>query len=711
MRASRRELMRLEKIKIRGFGAIVDETFDFDPAARIVILAGENGQGKSTVFDAFRLATLDLYDDALRDSINWNCSSFEIDETFSLRGKKIRSIIVCQGAGAERFVTVEGEPTTYKNSEATKRLALLLNPKRFMSTSFAKQHELDIIETGPAERREYLKKLNDLTFVRPIRYLEAKFAVAVSTLISLRAEQRTLLDRAYSFIDLKTLPMTVDEYSCRVDERDAAVRMLADIARERSKIPTLEKLISSLETELTSKKTRLATLQATAKSYEDDLTTASDPKNMRSVESLLQQSYDLAISELDKKILDHGLAREEIEAEEVRVPPFKSEAYDEVVALLGERRADLGSVNKKLMQIEKGICPECGRPYDTEHKQDYEQQRDALAASITELESRQLELIAAKTARQTAESINNGVAKKLAWHDAQRPIRDDEVKKLNETLATSITRVRKETASEIDRLQALAAAARSNIIDIESGIVGDEERLALEKTNLESARSYDADGVLSSREAILVEQRDLASSIVAEYEEAAAYNRAAENSNAEVAREKSIDEARLLEIDGLVLDGEKTSSRITAARDILKKELPSFIIGRIVSQIELHMNGFLEQTYRGRYRVSIKEDRDALRIVYGPKDADVKRASGYERQIFSMAWKYAKERLDGVGILFLDEVDSEASDANSRLFYQTIVKLPYEQIIAISHRPQTREMLRAEHRAQVFEIAEGKITA
>jgi len=702
--------MRLETIKIRGFGAIVDETFEFDPAARVVILAGENGQGKSTVFDAFRLATLDLYDDALRDSINWNCSSFEIDVSFILRGKKIRSTISCAGAGADRLVTVEGDPHQYKTpSEAIKALNRLLDPKRFMSTSFAKQHELDIIETGPAERREYLKKLNDLTFVRPIRYLEAKLAVATSTLTSLRAEQRTLLDRAYSFIDLKTLPMTVDEYSCRVDEKAAAIRMLAEIARERSKIPALEELISNIETEIASKKTRLATLQSTAKSYEDDLTTASDPESMRSAENVLQQSYDRAIAELDKKILDHGLAREEIEAEEVRVPPFKPEAYDEVVTLLGERRADLGSVNKKLMQIEKGVCPECGRPYDTEHKQDYEQQRDALGASITELGARQTELLAAKKAREAAESINNGVAKKLAWHDAQRPIRDDEVKKLDESLVASVARAHKDAAAEVDRLRALAAAARSNIVDIESGIVGDEKRLLLEKTNLESARSYDADGALSSREAILVEQRDSASSIVAEYEEAAAYNRAAEASNAEVAREKSTDEARLLEIDGLVLDGEKTSSRITAARDILKKELPSFIIGRIVSQIELHMNGFLEQTYRGRYRVSIKEDRDALRIVYGPKDADVKRASGYERQIFSMAWKYAKERLDGVGILFLDEVDSEASDANSRLFYQTIVKLPYEQIIAISHRPQTREMLRAEHRAQCFFIEDGKI--
>jgi DNA repair exonuclease SbcCD ATPase subunit len=704
--------MRLEKIHIKGFGAIIDETFNFDPSSRVVILSGSNGQGKSTVFDAFRLATLDQYEGALRDYINWNCSRFEIDETFILRGKKIRSIVSCEGAGADRSVTIDGDPHQYKTaSEAVKALNRLIDPKRFTSTSFAKQHELDIIETSPSERREYLKKLNDLTFVRPIRYIESKLVASQATTESLKTEQHTLLDRAYPFVDLKAAPMTDEEYLLRVDERDTAVRILAEILREQEKIPAIESLIARLRDSLSSKRSRLDSLKTTLATQNAQLVDLSDPEKKTIAEKKLRDAYNIAVAEIDKKIIDHDAQHDDIEAELVRAPSFSQASYDSTITELGGYRSELSGIDKKLAQIDKGVCPECGRPFDTDHKEAYVNQRAELQAKINECVARQAKLAIAKKAHDDANSSNILVERRLAAHDARRPIRDDLIKRLDDELGVDLANSLAFIDDSIASVIKLIGSTRANITDVELGIQDDESRLTIETDNLEKARSYDADGKLASRETDLIAQRDAASLLINEQDSVIAYNNAAENTNAQVAVEKTRDESRLVEIEDLIFDAQSQTAHLIAARDILKKELPSFIIGRIVSQLEIHMNAFLEQTYKGRYRVSIKEDRDALRIVYGPKGADVKRASGYERQVFSIAWKFAREQLDGVGILFLDEVDSEADDGNSQTFYKTILKLPYEQILAISHRPQTREMLRSQGNTQCFEIVDGAISA
>jgi DNA repair ATPase RecN len=99
-------------------------------------------------------------------------------------------------------------------------------------------------------------------------------------------------------------------------------------------------------------------------------------------------------------------------------------------------------------------------------------------------------------------------------------------------------------------------------------------------------------------------------------------------------------------------------------------------------------------------------------MVYGPKNADAGSglSSGYEKSIFSLAWKWALSKVQNNRTLLMDEVDSAASQKNSLIFYRTIgdsMKL-FDQILIVSHKEQTRELLENEYNARVFTFVDGE---
>jgi DNA repair exonuclease SbcCD ATPase subunit len=143
---------------------------------------------------------------------------------------------------------------------------------------------------------------------------------------------------------------------------------------------------------------------------------------------------------------------------------------------------------------------------------------------------------------------------------------------------------------------------------------------------------------------------------------------------------------------------------------ILKTEFPVYVISRVVKDIEKYMNDFLRKTYGGRYGVEVSDKKNAIHILYGPKKKDVSLASGYEKQIFSSAFRLALCRAVGNKSVVLDEVDSAASEKNSEVLYSVLggmVGNGIEQMIVISHKSSTRFLLESDYGAEVITFDHG----
>jgi DNA repair exonuclease SbcCD ATPase subunit len=142
---------------------------------------------------------------------------------------------------------------------------------------------------------------------------------------------------------------------------------------------------------------------------------------------------------------------------------------------------------------------------------------------------------------------------------------------------------------------------------------------------------------------------------------------------------------------------------------LLKTDFPVYVISRVIKDIEKAMNDFLKRTYP-KYRIEVQDKKNALHIVYGPKKEDVSSASGFERQIFSLSFMYAISRAIGNRCLLLDECDSAATDKTSSQFYRVIgdsIGQGIDQIILISHKRSTRDILEFDYGAEVLIFEKG----
>jgi DNA repair exonuclease SbcCD ATPase subunit len=178
----------------------------------------------------------------------------------------------------------------------------------------------------------------------------------------------------------------------------------------------------------------------------------------------------------------------------------------------------------------------------------------------------------------------------------------------------------------------------------------------------------------------------------------------------QIALQKEQDTKQLEDIKDEVQVLNRLIADAKAGVKILKTEFPVYVISRVVKNIEKSMNDFLKKTYGGRYNVEVSDKKNALHILYGPKKKDVSLASGYEKQIFSSAFRLALCHAMGNKSVLLDEVDSAASDKNSEVLYNVLGELVgngIEQMIVISHKSSTRSLLESDYDAEVITFENG----
>ena len=694
--------MIFNSISLENFGIVKKFSKKFDK--KIIVLAGENGEGKSTILKAILLAVFDDYEGVLSDYVNWDSDYFQVIVNFTHRGVDYESVVKYDGS-TDR--TLRFGDKVLKGDEAKKKIKEIVDIDLLKAGMLAMEQEIAIVKTKPAERREYLKRIYDIEFKRQLSDLDNDIRSSEIELAKKVTLQTEIENRHYNVPEKPTYPFGKSDYDL----------LKANLEIERNKYHTAEEQLRLFQ----QTQVEISTLNSNKTKLDEDIkkvTLKIDQNNEKllglpKVKCLAveTETVNLNTSSEELKIAAEDFANEISDLNKEcgaivleRLPQFASDRFEAVSQELYAKKTKLTE-----LQLAKDTCPMCGQSITSaEHIEKRAQEITALEQQIKSLSDEFTLLSEQKTRRETVEKNNlEKTNKKTALQNKVSVLTErsnsEQIRiqaKIDQSSA-KLDRLDSEYAAEETKLKELISADSDNKNNLVTQIDAASEKLLDLNKKINEIKIVPVDSlkaVITKIETDIRSYDDVATRIM-EIEKLEIQIEIQMKNN-----QKQLEELKteIQVLNQLIVDW-KTGIKI------LKTEFPVYVISRVIKNIEKAMNEFLKRTYP-KYQVEVQDKKNALHIVYGPKKKDVSSASGFERQIFSLSFMYAISHAIGNRCLLLDECDSAATDKNSGTFYKVIgdaVGQGIDQIILISHKPTTRNVLEFDYNAEVIVFDKG----
>jgi DNA repair exonuclease SbcCD ATPase subunit len=695
--------MIFNSISLENFGIVKRFSKQFDK--NILVLAGENGHGKSTILKAILLAVFDDYEGVLEDYVNWDSDYFQVIVNFIHRGVDYESIVRYEGS-TDR--TLRFGDRVLKGDEAKKKLKEIVDIDLLKAGMLAMEQTIAIVKTKPAERREYLKRIYDIEFKRQLSDLENDIKVSELELARKTTLQSEIENRKYTVPDKPEYPFRKADYDL----------VKANLEIEQGKLHTAEENIRALQQD----QNELAGLEAQSVKLAEAIGVLSNKidQNKRRQAELPELKNKSAVSEtallnssekeLEKINEEFSRKQETLTAEMnaivfERPPVFNMDEFNGVSQELYAKKNKLTELRSA-----KDICPTCGQNISSpEHIARRKEEITELEKIITGLSSQFSVLLEKKSRRELADKSNLEKTNRKTVLQHQIAMFVEKNKSDGIRIQAKIDQAR----GRLERLDFEFQADDARLIELIAADTSNKDNLTAQLEGV-SARAKELreklDGmVIVPMDEIKYKIRKLESD-VRSYDDVSSRLAEIERMEKQIAFQKENDLKQLEEVRGEIQVLNQLIGDWKLGIKILKTEFPVYVISRVIKDIEKSMNEFLKQTYP-KYRVEVQDKKNALHIVYGPKKKDISSASGYERQIFSLSFMSAVSRAIGNRCLLLDECDSAATDKNSGVFYRVLgdsVGQGIDQIILISHKSMTRTIMEFDYGAEVLTFENGE---
>jgi DNA repair exonuclease SbcCD ATPase subunit len=695
--------MIFTSIVLENFGIVRKFAKQFN--RQILVVSGENGTGKSTLLKAIMLAVFDEYDGTLADYVNWDSDFFKVTVEFVHRGVQYGSTIIYDRS-ADR--TLSFGDKVLKGEEAKKKLKEIFDVDLLKAAMLAVEQQIDVVNTKPAERRDYLKRIYDIAFKHQISVFEDESKEHELELAKRTATQTEIENRQYSVPEKLVYPFGETEYELKKSNLELARKTLSDIESQlrvyqqiKSDVDKLIQQSNQLDIQIESANKEIIHINTSL----DDL-----PERKRALlkELEIKKSNQLKVNNRDFADSMDRLVSIENERKAIfleRLPLFDNDRYTRISQELYTKKSKL-----KELQNAKDVCPTCGQTISTpEHIEKRKIEIEELTNFISDLTNQFTNLSVSKKNREEAEARNKQKTDRKVYLDNQLALGSEKQKA-----------VQLKGQSVIDKID-------SEIVHLDSTIVSEEKHLR----EIVSTKEQSRDSLIVQSQDIQKRLTDVQSRIkevpnfpveatkqkiieleksIKSYDDIVSRNQEIEKMEQQVTLQKERDVKQLETIRDEVQVLNKLIADAKTSIKILKTEFPVYVISRAVKDIEKSMNDFLKKTYGGRYKVEVSDKKNALHLLYGPKKKDVSLSSGYEKQIFSSAFRLALCYAVGNKSLLLDEVDSAASEKNSKVFYKVLGELVgngIEQMIVISHKPSTWSLFESDYDAEVITFENG----
>ncbi len=694
--------MLINKLELENFGVTEEkQTITFKKG--INLITGDNGKGKSTAVKALSLMLFNYAKGRHQDYINWNKDFFKTMLDLEHAGHKYE-VKFSAGRGSDgKLLTIDNDDY-YERSEANDKLAELFNPKLMLASMISFEGETDLITVKPAERREHLKKIYDLDFKNEIIRIKSLIdSLTDNDIANIEKEILVLESIEYDINELKELPFDEETYNSYIQLTEAnSERIKSAVELNSNRKQLVEKLVnlklnaSNLENDLNSLELSYSNLNEQEKPVISDSIYDALNKYKLSLESFNDDNVKLLEDEIST-----FRKKRPISIDEDKLSTITSEA--------GVLLLEISNLNKKIKDLESGTCPTCGGEIKSTDisswQSDLKDLEEKSKLKKIEIASHKEEIVKKKeiddfnlNVKEMTDKLNSDIEKLKIKNLNDKK----DLEKSIEYEEKSIEASKKNIKLETEVLENKIIEADKKISDKNKSIENCKKEIDDTQVSIDSSELIDIEDIENENEIILGK--------ISEYIQISTERNLIikKNESEELRKIAATSKIKDLKIERDTLASEVAEYK--EQKDILNKRFPSFVIATLIKTIEFEMNDFIIKTYEGKYTIKIVEKKDAIYVVYGAKEADVSLASGYEKQVFSLAYKNALNKISGTGVLILDEVDSASSIENSLQLYKIVGSMTdlYQQIIIITHKPEVQELLINEYNALAYEVDNGK---
>lgn len=730
--------MYFKTLQLTNFKRIGNATFDF---SKVNILSGQNYSGKSSVISALIYLFANYLEEKIQHYVKWDSPQFLINASI-VDSKNVYDYSIKYSKSNEKILTINNTDK-YSNSEASKKFAEIVDPNLAFYSSVSMQGQsTNVIFDSATERANVLKKILGLDKLLDVSEL-MKFDISSqqSNLEKITSQISVLENLTYIYMQIPEIE-PIDDIRGQYELLEAQKSLYEGSLRKyqlyldqvvqfnkvKEQITLLTNQIDSIENEITVVKTKfLPSIE-----YDSDrLLQISQILNSLNKE---KHSYDLQLSNIAKLQEKKNYISSQIETKNnklstlvlsrIRVPEFNEEQLSSTIGLLKENQAELRIFLKNKTLFASGKCPTCDQPYHgdiTKLEQDIVDRNTEIKKLEEQVNTIQVSLTAytqSLNARELILSQRESLSKEIALLQEDIVKVDKEIDFLNTNLTFNESDHNLkvfELNSESQKLMSQQNEAKrvkeyndslnasilklSNMLTVNTSTI-DSLRKQQEPIPVSEPIKYDNELYESLKRKISVYEIN-----VTNREKAISHNKLVEEKEKE-------DKDTLAKLIEQKEDYYRSVQILSNSKSILDKDLSPYLLESGVVDIVNIMNNLFTKIH-SQYEVSIQQEKKNLEFFYNKGDGinrPILMASGFERQIISLSFKLALTVLSGLGILFLDETDSDADESNSIVFYNTLLESNVlDQVFIVSHKPETVRHLINNFNARCFYMDNGNI--
>lgn len=687
--------MFIKTLEIRNFKNIKEVVIN--STNRVNLIIGENGQGKSSIFEALTYILTDELNDKISSFVRWGQKKFEIVCIFEHSG--IEYTLEIEGEkGAKKTLSFNGEE--YYNSEATAKLKEIIDFELTKYSAISEQGKAtQLLFQKKTERLNTLKRILKIDSINEsVENIKEDIRKEKEEIKLIEVELNTLKNMSYNYMESFLLPdieKTKEELSVIEKEKEEYNK------KEKEKddqISVLKNKISEIK--LNKEKDKLEKVS----SYKDEINKVELSKSQIEEESKKHQRVKESIEKKEFKIveIENSIKDLKLTVKDNTSPVITKEELKEKEKSCDSFMFEINSLKKDIENIKNKKCPygyECDKLGDSSQLEEKEQllieNKEKYNSLDSEISKYRKEWEIFDSIERKNSEINNKLVllekdlinEKENLVDLKKDFQAD--KSFNVSEFDSKINELNNKISEIENFY--RDLIKEETVKIESEINDLSVRNVFEKTSkLESLKN----------EILLYDTK------VKELERITKFNdelkeKERENGRIIRTREKDIDEKR------------KNLTLLDEVKDILDKDFSSHLINKGAEHIKNKMNSVFQKSY-GKYEITFEQDKSGIDFFFREDESseltNVVMASGQEKEVLAIANRLALCSLQNLGILILDEVDHFASPENSLKLFETILnEKSFNQIWVVSHCSDTKEHLENLKDCNVFEIENGEI--